>query len=849
MEKVYVGKDREFKKVQEVLLLKGKENLEIFIEEGEYEDMINLTNANNMRIIGLGKVLLLNNPANDAIVFIGNSNYIFLENLILQKNQNSVKQSVQGVQIEKGNSNITICRSIINKFYIGINSFYGCENLLIENSFLINNIKGINIEYIYNLPNTNIKITKTSFIKNQAGLVLIKKYSNPINVDIIIIYESCVFCLNSISIDCNLNDIRDIKQVFNQIIHFSNKKYTELDIKAFFTNPLELEDPESNDFRFKDKRFKDFGVSEDLLLKYVGKNFVANPSQKLLKNYAKLGVFLNMSMEKGISKFEQVIKESDVENNEFVLIKSVVEVENIDSLLIINNAFDEAENPQTIFELIAQCQELAIPFSIFIPSYEYKIPQIEVNATKISSILATVNQLIEHYQYAISYYNDLDNLKQLLYEKLYIHVPTILVQKVRLENIGHFNAIDIDLAGKITCFIGLNGTGKTTILRGIALALIGHQHKGILKNNLDKLLKIQGIENGFIQREKGKIALDFEINQNPLQSFVKFEVENGNGSEVISENIQTLNGEIVKCLIIGFTQSRGTAKLGEQSKQRNAVQLPEISDLIPLINNEGDNRLQLFSSWIINLDAEANKKELNALKEGKEGFISQERQIIEKVFDIFSKITHENVKFKEVLNNNDVWIITKTNPLGISIDLVSQGFQSVIGWIGYLLQRMAEAYSDSKDFTKEPAICFVDEIDTYLHPKWQRNILKVLKEEFTKTQFIITTHSPLVISNLKNDEVNIFKVNRNSVEKIPAYGKNLHSIYYEAFGIPERTEEVQKLFDTLSIAIENEDIEKAESLFNTLKSMIWGNDAELLGYETSIDLLKNEHEIYQEESE
>lgn len=584
---------------------------------------------------------------------------------------------------------------------------------------------------------------------------------------------------------------------------------------------------------------------------YVGKDreFIPNSSQKLLKNYAKLGVFLNMSMEKGISKFEQVIKESDVENNEFVLIKSVAEVENIDSLLIINNAFDEAENPQTVLELIAQCQELAIPFSIFIPSYEYKIPQIEVNATKISSILATVNQLIEHYQYAISYYNDLDNLKQLLYEKLYIHVPTILVQKVRLENIGHFNAIDIDLAGKITCFIGLNGTGKTTILRGIALALIGHQHKGILKNNLDKLLKIQGIENGFIQREKGKIALDFEINQNPLQSFVKFEVENGNGSEVISENIQTLNGEIVKCLIIGFTQSRGTAKLGEQSKQRNAVQLPEISDLIPLINNEGDNRLQLFSSWIINLDAEANKKELNALKEGKEGFISQERQIIEKVFDIFSKITHENVKFKEVLNNNDVWIITKTNPLGISIDLVSQGFQSVIGWIGYLLQRMAEAYSDSKDFTKEPAICFVDEIDTYLHPKWQRNILKVLKEEFTKTQFIITTHSPLVISNLKNDEVNIFKVNRNSVEKIPAYGKNLHSIYYEAFGIPERTEEVQKLFDTLSIAIENEDIEKAESLFNTLKSMIWGNDAELLGYETSIDLLKNEHEIYQEESE
>nr|MCU0392425.1 ATP-binding protein [Thermoflexibacter sp.] len=299
--------------------------------------------------------------------------------------------------------------------------------------------------------------------------------------------------------------------------------------------------------------------------------------------------------------------------------------------------------------------------------------------------------------------------------------------------------------------------------------------------------------------------------------------------------------------IIGFTQSRGTVKLGEQPKQRNAVQLPEISDLIPLINNDGDNRLQLFSSWIINLDAEANKRELQALKEGKENFISQERQIITKVFDIFSKITQEEVKFKEVLNNNDVWITTQNNPLGISIDLVSQGFQSVIGWIGYLLQRMAEAYSDSKDFTKEPAICFVDEIDTYLHPKWQRNILKVLKEEFVQTQFIITTHSPLVISNLKNEEVNIFKVNKNSVHKIPAYGKNLHSIYLEAFEVPERAEEVQKLLNSLSIEIERENVEKAENLLDTLKSMILGNDPELLGYETSIDLLKNEHEIYQEE--
>ena len=43
----------------------------------------------------------------------------------------------------------------------------------------------------------------------------------------------------------------------------------------------------------------------------------------------------------------------------------------------------------------------------------------------------------------------------------------------------------------------------------------------------------------------------------------------------------------------------------------------------------------------------------------------------------------------------------------------------------------------------------IDEIDLHLHPKWQWKVIEALRETFEKIQFIIATHSPIVISSAK----------------------------------------------------------------------------------------------------
>jgi predicted ATP-binding protein involved in virulence len=60
------------------------------------------------------------------------------------------------------------------------------------------------------------------------------------------------------------------------------------------------------------------------------------------------------------------------------------------------------------------------------------------------------------------------------------------------------------------------------------------------------------------------------------------------------------------------------------------------------------------------------------------------------------------------------------------------------------------------DFTKLPAVCLIDEIDTYLHPKWQYSILDALVKAFPNVQFIVTTHSPYVVGSIPNDKIQLF---------------------------------------------------------------------------------------------
>lgn len=85
---------------------------------------------------------------------------------------------------------------------------------------------------------------------------------------------------------------------------------------------------------------------------------------------------------------------------------------------------------------------------------------------------------------------------------------------------------------------------------------------------------------------------------------------------------------------------------------------------------------------------------------------------------------------------------------------LSQGYQAMMAWVADLVgQVWWEAEKSVVPLAEMEGICLVDELDLYLHPRWQAGLVRALKATFPRIQFIATTHSPMVLPGLRPEEV------------------------------------------------------------------------------------------------
>ena len=95
-------------------------------------------------------------------------------------------------------------------------------------------------------------------------------------------------------------------------------------------------------------------------------------------------------------------------------------------------------------------------------------------------------------------------------------------------------------------------------------------------------------------------------------------------------------------------------------------------------------------------------------------------------------------------------ILLHTSDGEVPLGYISQGMTSSLGWMGPMIQRLCEIHGSAKG---PHAILLIDDIDSHLHPAWQQKLVQNLKENFPNVQVIATTHSPLMVGNLGENEV------------------------------------------------------------------------------------------------
>jgi hypothetical protein len=84
---------------------------------------------------------------------------------------------------------------------------------------------------------------------------------------------------------------------------------------------------------------------------------------------------------------------------------------------------------------------------------------------------------------------------------------------------------------------------------------------------------------------------------------------------------------------------------------------------------------------------------------------------------------------------------------------LSHGYQSTIAWISDLIGHVLLESDEPVQSDKIEGLVLLDEIDLYLHPKWQATFISALRRIFPNVQFVATTHSPVVLAGLAPHEV------------------------------------------------------------------------------------------------
>ena len=317
--------------------------------------------------------------------------------------------------------------------------------------------------------------------------------------------------------------------------------------------------------------------------------------------------------------------------------------------------------------------------------------------------------------------------------------------------------------------IGDNGAGKSTIIRSIALALIGElQAQGLTPNWNNWLNK--NADDGFIKLE---LSMDSKLDSFWRDSKqVKF---NNNTSLFMETSIHRRKTNNIAFSIkdtLSLTKGKSKFNHSETDDWEGAFSVAYgpyrrfeggSLEFDRVVNNtfysELVGHLSAFSESVALTEVVKWLKELQfkSLEKDKEG--EKTIQSLKKFINSEDFLPH-GAKLEDVSSQGVIFV--DGNGALISVDQMSDGYRSILSMTFELIRQFVRVYGASlvfknvkKDnmFIDLPGVVLIDEIDAHLHPTWQTRIGQWFTKYFPKIQFIVTTHSPLVCRASKEGSI------------------------------------------------------------------------------------------------
>ena len=311
--------------------------------------------------------------------------------------------------------------------------------------------------------------------------------------------------------------------------------------------------------------------------------------------------------------------------------------------------------------------------------------------------------------------------------------------------------------GNVNLILGMNGSGKTTVLNAAALSLIspvlrdsGYHPYAVVRRTAIReeqpsqasvaasvVLSGQDMDN----EDEIYVHVDDEISllkkekRHTLES--TFE-RRGTSDTIVKTSPGTGTWEAMydrespAFLVVGYGATRRVTSQSydpSQTEKRNMIRYMRVQSLF-----EEGHPLVPLAYW------------LPALEGKNRGRWTQVVQLI-------STALGDEYEFAGEYIEGEYQVIKKG--VRLPMGALSDGYRAYIGWVGDMLYHICMGAPSGAKLVENCGIVLVDEIDLHLHPEWQRRVIPTLAKAFPNIQFIFTTHSPIVVGSVEWSNIHV----------------------------------------------------------------------------------------------
>ena len=441
------------------------------------------------------------------------------------------------------------------------------------------------------------------------------------------------------------------------------------------------------------------------------------------------------------------------------------------------------------------------------------------------------------------------------------------IERLRLQNFRGFTTdpeIIFPKDSNVAVFIGVNGAGKSSVLDAIGL-LLAQFVINLLGDTARKTERLRRA--GFlltnndinVKADKLKILLDWSF----LHKTWEWEVSKEHDkSAKEKKNFSIYSQEVISALtqdanlnlpiLVYYHTHRLAPTMAAPASKAKSYRFGQLS----AFQNSFERSLAGFDDFLDWFRAEEDLENQIIVREDKD-YLDPKLEVIRHAIKYFFNRLNSSTLFDDLRivraskGDNFAFQPSVVSTLEIkkgherlSIEQLSDGERSLLLIVADIARRLAIAnpafQTHDRILREGKGIVLIDEVDAHLHPQWQRNVIPALQKTFESCQFIVSTHSPQVLSNVDRESIFILEDGRIIENSPHSRGRDTNSILYEFMGVTKRPGWMQERIDACFRLIDQGDLEKAKDAIQNLQEDLGQNDPDVVRANTMLHFLDDE---------